>query len=293
MEKTIGQEDKEKEEENQSQNENEKEQEKKKEKDIKIKKVEEEKKEEEEKEKEIKQSKERTIEKKKEKKQNETKKKEKEKEKEKEKTIQKKDLKPFPLIDFNLQKKILVTNPETKGGRIKKHTSYEIIVLKENPKEEEEEETKKSKKKKKKKKKETIRRRYKVFLWLKSSLVSNYPGVIIPSMPGKKITSKFESEFIQMGRKKLEIFINRIERHPILSKSTIFQDFLYKNVNDIFKTKVNQNKPKNQTRVIPLDDLYDSCEVKEGDTAFIQQKIDNWNKLEPILVIILFFYFFD
>ncbi|KAJ3430152.1 sorting nexin [Anaeramoeba flamelloides] len=100
-------------------------------------------------------------------------------------------------------------------------------------------------------------------------------------MPGKKMTSKFSKQFIEMRRSKLEMFLNRISSHPILSQAQIFNDFLEKNVTNIYNTKVIKKIPKDT--VPPLNEKYELFKEKEGDQDYIKETMKRWETLGPIL----------
>ncbi|KAJ6244489.1 sorting nexin [Anaeramoeba flamelloides] len=208
---------------------------------------------------------------------------EKEKEKEKEKNPKKKPqetLESITLIENNKSElKISVGSPETIGSGMKKHTVYQVTTGGNDN--QEEKGNKKEKKKKKKSKGKGVKRRYKDFLWLKNNLILKYPGVVVPAMPGKKMTSKFSNEFIEMRRSKLEMFLNRISLHPILSQAQIFTDFLEKNVTNIYNTKVIKKVPKDT--VPPLNEKYELFKEKEGDQDYIKETMKRWETLGPIL----------
>ncbi|KAJ3436373.1 sorting nexin [Anaeramoeba flamelloides] len=206
-----------------------------------------------------------------------------ESEKEKEKNPKKKPqetLESITLIENNKSElKISVGSPETIGSGMKKHTVYQVTTGGNDN--QEEKGNKKEKKKKKKSKGKGVKRRYKDFLWLKNNLILKYPGVVVPAMPGKKMTSKFSNEFIEMRRSKLEMFLNRISLHPILSQAQIFTDFLEKNVTNIYNTKVIKKVPKDT--VPPLNEKYELFKEKEGDQDYIKETMKRWETLGPIL----------
>uniref|UniRef100_A0A1D1Z2J0 Sorting nexin 1 n=1 Tax=Anthurium amnicola TaxID=1678845 RepID=A0A1D1Z2J0_9ARAE len=71
-------------------------------------------------------------------------------------------------------------------------------------------------------------RRYSDFLWLRDRLSEKYKGIFIPPLPEKSAVEKFRftSEFIEMRRQALDIFINRIASHPDLQQSEELRTFL-------------------------------------------------------------------
>ena len=62
------------------------------------------------------------------------------------------------------------------------------------------------------------------------------------------IPGRFGEEFIEKRREKLEIWINRISQHPVLSESAVFQHFLTCGDNE----KVNHYLTSTKLPVWPL-----------------------------------------
>ena len=71
-----------------------------------------------------------------------------------------------------------------------------------------------------------VDRRFKHFDWLHARLVELFPCVAIPPIPEKSLTGRFEDEFVGDRRRKLELFLNRVARHPVLGPSSVFHHFL-------------------------------------------------------------------
>ncbi|CAF1327533.1 unnamed protein product [Rotaria sordida] len=71
-----------------------------------------------------------------------------------------------------------------------------------------------------------VSRRYKQFDWLHEQLVNKFRFVCIPPLPGKQIAGRFEQEFVEERRRQLEIWLNRICRHPVLCASFPVQHFV-------------------------------------------------------------------
>jgi hypothetical protein len=72
------------------------------------------------------------------------------------------------------------------------------------------------------------------FVWLYSTLQTNFPGSIIPAVPEIQKVSRF-GDFVDSKRRPLEKFLNRIAAHVELSKSPIFHVFLNGNEADFGK----------------------------------------------------------
>uniref|UniRef100_A0A0D9V837 PX domain-containing protein n=1 Tax=Leersia perrieri TaxID=77586 RepID=A0A0D9V837_9ORYZ len=71
-------------------------------------------------------------------------------------------------------------------------------------------------------------RRYSDFEWLHDRLSEKYKGIFIPSLPEKNAVEKFRfsKEFIELRRRALDLFVNRIAVHPELKQSEDFRIFL-------------------------------------------------------------------
>lgn len=71
-----------------------------------------------------------------------------------------------------------------------------------------------------------VSRRYKHFDWLFGRLVEKYTCISIPPLPDKQITGRFGEEFVEKRRDKLQLWMNRICLHPVLSQSFVFKHFI-------------------------------------------------------------------
>lgn len=71
-----------------------------------------------------------------------------------------------------------------------------------------------------------VSRRYKHFDWLYNRFVEKFTSISIPPLPDKQITGRFGEEFVEKRKEKLQMWMNRICLHPVLSSSTVFHHFL-------------------------------------------------------------------
>ncbi|KAG6544365.1 hypothetical protein Mapa_014199 [Marchantia paleacea] len=71
-------------------------------------------------------------------------------------------------------------------------------------------------------------RRYSDFVWLHDRLVEKHKGLFIPPLPEKSAVEKFRfsAEFIEVRRRALDVFLNRIASHPQLRSSEDLKNFL-------------------------------------------------------------------
>ncbi|KAJ7983416.1 hypothetical protein DPEC_G00378930, partial [Dallia pectoralis] len=79
-----------------------------------------------------------------------------------------------------------------------------------------------------------VNHRYKHFDWLYERLLDKFGSAVpIPSLPDKQVTGRFEEEFIKMRMERLQGWMSRMCRHPVVSNSDVFQLFLtYKDEKD-------------------------------------------------------------
>uniref|UniRef100_A0AAR2L7Z1 Sorting nexin n=1 Tax=Pygocentrus nattereri TaxID=42514 RepID=A0AAR2L7Z1_PYGNA len=79
-----------------------------------------------------------------------------------------------------------------------------------------------------------VNHRYKHFDWLYERLLEKFGSAIpIPSLPDKQVTGRFEEEFIKMRMERLQAWMTRMCRHPVVANSEVFQLFLnYKDEKD-------------------------------------------------------------
>lgn len=132
---------------------------------------------------------------------------------------------------FNLS--IKIQNPKTIHEGSNVYTQYEVKIESDNPK----------------LKNGVIFRRYSDFDFLFQCLSLDFPTLLVPPLPNKKRLEyikggRFTEEFIFKRLNSLNLFINRVINHPILSKSEILMIFLNDD-DDIhwktYKTNLNLN----------------------------------------------------
>ncbi|EDQ86918.1 uncharacterized protein MONBRDRAFT_38173 [Monosiga brevicollis MX1] len=64
-------------------------------------------------------------------------------------------------------------------------------------------------------------RRHKHFQWLHDRLVDKYSCLCVPPMPGKEYESKFNENHVKKREERLEAWINRVARHPVLGADVL------------------------------------------------------------------------
>ncbi|BFZ15586.1 hypothetical protein BsWGS_18625 [Bradybaena similaris] len=85
-----------------------------------------------------------------------------------------------------------------------------------------------------------VSRRYKHFDWLHERLECKFACIPIPPLPDKAVTGRYEEEFIQERMRQLQGWVNRMVRHPVISRSDVFHHFL--TCTDDKKWKVGKRK---------------------------------------------------
>ncbi|XP_059166546.1 sorting nexin lst-4-like [Physella acuta] len=71
-----------------------------------------------------------------------------------------------------------------------------------------------------------VSRRYKHFDWLHGRLECKFVCIPIPPLPDKAVTGRYEEDFIQERMRQLQAWVNRMVRHPVISRSDVFHHFL-------------------------------------------------------------------
>lgn len=130
-----------------------------------------------------------------------------------------------------------------------------------------------------------VGRRYKQFDWLYEQLASKYRFICIPPLPGKQIAGRFDHEFIEDRRRQLELWLNRICRHPVLCASFPVQHFLTCEI-----TEKNNKDWKAGKRRVEKDELREAAwlycvnflQLKLND-AEIAVQIDTFAQQQPAL----------
>lgn len=71
-----------------------------------------------------------------------------------------------------------------------------------------------------------VSRRYKHFDWLHDRLEEKYCFIAVPPLPDKQISGRYEEQFIEHRRIQLQEFVDYVCRHPVLSKSRVWEHFI-------------------------------------------------------------------
>uniref|UniRef100_A0A8C7YQI5 Sorting nexin n=1 Tax=Oryzias sinensis TaxID=183150 RepID=A0A8C7YQI5_9TELE len=122
-----------------------------------------------------------------------------------------------------------------------------------------------------------VNHRYKHFDWLYERLLDKFGSAIpIPSLPDKQVTGRFEEEFIKMRMERLQGWMTRMCRHPVVSSSEVFQLFLsYKDEKD---WKTGKRKAEKDETVGVMIFTTIEAEAPDLDLAEVEQKCEQFSR---------------
>ncbi|XP_012578933.1 PREDICTED: sorting nexin-9 isoform X1 [Condylura cristata] len=119
----------------------------------------------------------------------------------------------------------------------------------------------------------SVNHRYKHFDWLYERLLVKFGSAIpIPSLPDKQVTGRFEEEFIKMRMERLQAWMSRMCRHPVISESEVFQQFL--SFRDEKEWKTGKRKAEKDELVGVMVFSTMEPEAPDLDLIEIEQKCD-------------------
>ncbi|KAM5164091.1 sorting nexin-9 isoform 1-T1 [Mantella aurantiaca] len=119
----------------------------------------------------------------------------------------------------------------------------------------------------------SVNHRYKHFDWLYERLLVKFGLAIpIPSLPDKQVTGRFEEEFIKMRMERLQSWMSRMCRHPVVSESDVFQQFL--NFRDEKEWKTGKRKAEKDELVGSMIFSTVEPEAPELDIIEVEQKCE-------------------
>lgn len=122
-----------------------------------------------------------------------------------------------------------------------------------------------------------VNHRYKHFDWLYERLLVKFGLAIpIPSLPDKQVTGRFEEEFIKMRMERLQGWMSRMCRHPVVSESDVFQQFLI--FRDEKDWKTGKRKAEKDELVGGMIFSTVEPEAPDLDIIEVEQKCESVNK---------------
>lgn len=130
-----------------------------------------------------------------------------------------------------------------------------------------------------------VSRRYKHFDWLHDRLEEKYCFIAIPPLPDKQISGRYEEQFIEHRRTQLQEFVDYVCRHPVLSKSRVWEHFI---------TCTDEKRWKAGKRLAEKDELLGfnyfnavQCSDTQIDVIKTEIQIDTFTKfingLDPVV----------
>ncbi|XP_051511261.1 sorting nexin-9-like isoform X1 [Myxocyprinus asiaticus] len=123
-----------------------------------------------------------------------------------------------------------------------------------------------------------VNHRYKHFDWLYERLLDKFGSAIpIPSLPDKQVTGRFEEEFIKMRMERLQGWMTRMCRHPVVSCSEVFQLFLtYRDEKD---WKMGKRKAEKDENVgVMIFSSIESEGLPDLDLIEVEQKCEMFSR---------------
>jgi hypothetical protein len=95
-----------------------------------------------------------------------------------------------------------------------------------------------------------VRRRYSDFEWLRSILCDHFPAYLIPPIPIKSFSDRFNDEFVEKRMRYLQKFLFCIDSNPTLSSTSFYYDFLsITDQSEFNKKKIAHSKSKIPTKL--------------------------------------------
>lgn len=126
-----------------------------------------------------------------------------------------------------------------------------------------------------------VRRRYKHFDWLMQRLEEKFLFTPLPPLPEKQIAGRFQEDFVEHRRNLLQLWVNYITRHPVLSHCDVWWHFITCNTTDDMKAwKLGKRKAEKDELVSA--NFFFSVEVNPNTTPLDQIKtskqLDNFQR---------------
>lgn len=87
-----------------------------------------------------------------------------------------------------------------------------------------------------------VRRRYKHFDWLMQRLEEKFIVTPLPPLPEKQIAGRFQEDFVEHRRNLLQLWVNYITRHPVLSQCDVWWHFMTCSTDDMKGWKFGKRK---------------------------------------------------
>ncbi|XP_067358032.1 sorting nexin-9-like isoform X2 [Channa argus] len=127
-----------------------------------------------------------------------------------------------------------------------------------------------------------VNHRYKHFDWLYERLLEKFGSALpIPSLPDKQVTGRFEEDFIRMRMERLQAWMSRMCRHPVVSQSDVFQLFLtYK---DEKEWKAGKRTAEKDETVGPIIFSLIEPDAAELDATQVEQRCEQYSQFTKLM----------
>ena len=117
---------------------------------------------------------------------------------------------------------------------------------------------------------QSVIRRYKHYDWLHERLVEKFTCLSVPPLPDKQLTGRFNDDFVEKRRDQLEVWTNRIARHPVLGSSDVFMHFMRVSEEDTIEWKNGKRAAEKDEFVGPafflsIDHDIETMELMQAD----------------------------
>ncbi|KAL2098708.1 hypothetical protein ACEWY4_005188 [Coilia grayii] len=122
-----------------------------------------------------------------------------------------------------------------------------------------------------------VNHRYKHFDWLYERLLEKFGSAVpIPCLPDKQITGRFDDEFIKMRMERLQGWMSRMCRHPVVCESEVFQLFI--NYKDERDWKVGKRKAEKDEIMGPMIFFTIEPEAPDLEPIEVEQKCEMYSR---------------
>ncbi|CAL8288273.1 unnamed protein product [Lota lota] len=122
-----------------------------------------------------------------------------------------------------------------------------------------------------------VNHRYKHFDWLYERLLEKFGSAIpIPSLPDKQVTGRFEEQFIRMRMERLQGWMSRMCRHPVVCQSDVFTLFL--TYQDEKEWKLGKRRAERDETIGQMIFSIMDPEAPEIDPVEVEQKCEQYSR---------------
>ncbi|KAM4602014.1 sorting nexin-9-like isoform 2-T5 [Polymixia lowei] len=122
-----------------------------------------------------------------------------------------------------------------------------------------------------------VNHRYKHFDWLYERLLEKFGSAIpIPCLPDKQVTGRFDEQFIKIRMERLQAWMVRMCRHPVVSNSDVFQLFL--TYRDEKEWKAGKRRTEKDETIGPMIFSVIDPEAPELEPGEVEQRCEQYSR---------------